>query len=327
MNFTSLLRGDKRKKKRRGTMFFLLFCLYFAVGSYGQSEAATKQEKQLLDTIIIGVKYNNSLIKNISYDYSIEYQVSKELSLHAKNYLDDQKGLSEVIDHSITSGNLRQAGNKYFISSKTVLVGDETISRHQISVFDGMSSIDLNLKNDRGVIGNSPNLVPSFFDPRFISVAFSDWKSIYDVISDAKTEIKINGLEEIDGVSCYKLTLERLYSNDAGNFISKKTIWIDPRRGFTIKKALSFSPEMERPIIITKFTPVELPGGIWYYKEIVFESDRPELPPGPHTTVTLKIKNIVVNTIFEKDAFMTDINQVKVITDRCAGITFKTQKP
>jgi len=299
---------------------------------------AAEVNNEVLETIVQGVAYNDSLIKNISFDYTIDYKVSDEwLKYLSSQILPRQENFPPGMvvrdptkEHVTLSGILKTEGDKFFITSITKAVKDGEKLQDHIMSFDGVTLIRLNLLQDYGDISQGLDFMGrnSILDPRSVLLFFLDGESLYKTLTEKNVQTTLVGSENIDGFSCYCLDVSIPYSNKEGNFVSKKRIWIDPNSGFRARKALTFYREMERPLTTTRFTLKKFSGGVWYPIKVTFESERHNLPPGPHTTIVLDVNNASINgNLFEKNAFIADISKVSRITDFSRGdITFETQK-
>lgn len=211
------------------------------VAGINSSTAIAETEEQVLETILKGVQYNESFVKSAVVDFNFEYYSQRPLSASDKNSY-CYKGQARCFikgdrmrrdsDYSATifSGPVdpRIGGKKKLeyrmIESKYVLPNSiQTIMRKekQLRVEESANTYEPIFPFVFGLNWSQSN------QPLFKVIKFSDI-----IAKRLKAgDMKIAGMEEIEGSKCYVLAVPILNSN--GGFLK---YCVDPSKGFAVVK-------------------------------------------------------------------------------------------
>jgi hypothetical protein len=297
---------------------------------------AKSVENDLLDTIIAGITHNDGLIANISFDYTIDYNVSEEWRIKrleftkkhmVKNWPEGMEMRVPTLEHTVRTGTATFEGDKFKTASKWLASSDQKVFQDEIVACDGVKLTELDLIESAGNISSEVGKRKAHltFDPRNFPVLFVDGQPLHSALTAKNTTTRLVSTEEIDGTMCYVIEMVKSFMTPEG--IQKKSsrkCWIAPNKGFRVKKAISYGTNSfdSQPLTITQCELTEVTNGIWYYSKVTFESYPLSLPK-PDVIEILELKNIVVNQELKENAFAITFPTGCFIDDKVAGKKYK----
>jgi len=293
---------------------------------------AESTENRLLDTIVAGVMGNESLIKNISFDYVVDYNVSEAWCLKQLEFVQNTlpKGIEPrvpTLERTLRTGVLTFEENKFKIKSKIAAFSDGRIFRDEVVASNGIKLTELNFKDNTACISNNVDAreVDLTFDVRNFPVLFLDGQPLDSVLTAKDTAVTILGTEIIDGTVCQIIDIVQNFTAPDG--VPKRVrrkCWLAPDKGYLVKRAISYDIALpNRPLSITNTSLIEIAPGIWYYTSVVFES-YPLFLPKPDVILVLTLRRIVVNQQLSKDNFTVIFPEGCLVDDQIGGVIYKT---
>jgi len=293
-------------------------------------------ENDLLDTIIVGIAHNDGFITNISFDYTVDYNVSEEWRIKrlefTKRYMCDNwpEGMEmrvPTLEHTLRTGSAIFEENKFKIASKWHALSDRKVFQDEIVAYDGATLRELDLKENTGNISDEVDRRKAHltFDPRNFPALFVDGQPLHSALTAKNTTTSLVSTEEIDGTMCYVIDMVKSFMTPEGvQKQSSRRCWITPNKGFRIKKAISYGTNSfeGKPLTITQCELTEVTKGIWYYSKVTFESYTLSLPI-PDVVEVLELKNIVANQEFKENAFTITFPVGCFINDEVNGTRYK----
>ncbi|HUW18948.1 MAG TPA: hypothetical protein VMW16_06570 [Sedimentisphaerales bacterium] len=298
---------------------------------------AKANENNILDIIIAGVKLNDSLINNISFSYTVDYNVSEEWrkeqleftkTMMGNEYSEEIELRVSTLEHTLRTGSTVCEGSKFNIASKIVALSDQEVFQDEVVTCDGIQLTELNIKEGIGYISNEPETRRSdlMFDVRNFPTLFVDGQSMYSALTSDDTAVSVLGTETIDGAACYVIEMVKSFSSPSGIQMQvKRRCWIAPEKGYLVKKAISYSVETpDKPLNITESELAESADGIWYYSKATFHS-YPLFLTKPDVVAVLELKNIAINQQLRDDTFIPDTSKVTKIYDTVLRFSYPTE--
>ncbi len=290
------------------------------------SAAFSEDSNDMLEYILVGISENSRLIKNISFDYSIDYRLSdlwKAKKLESMRKQLEERGLSEqslrfpYIENTMRTGNFIREADAFKITNKIAASADEKVFIDESIISDGTKVTKLDKTNNTAIVSYADgyrNADISFFPDKFQNL-FLGGKTLQEVSKSDNVTIASLGKQIYEGIECEVLETTDFFMTPEGvKDFTKDRVWIAPDNGFLIKHGISFDVDPNKPInsITTEFK--EVSAGIWYYSKILFES----FPSGdtkPDVTKCLTISNIKVNQALQKETFVPDLTTIQSVTD------------
>lgn len=288
---------------------FVCLLTYLLLLSFSSVCNGSDPNQDLLKTIIAGVQHNNSLIKNLSFDYVVDHNLSDEwkerrLASMRKRHPNLPSTLRlRTIDHTVNSGSARYEGNKIYATFKFVDALDGKKLDDAIISYDGAIFTKLDLLTNHATIGKR-EMLPFAYDIRKYALSFADGHSLYSWLTDDSSTYKFIRTEELQGTKCYVVEgTETFLGPGKQPKTSTDRCWIAAEKGFLVKKALSFSIKSpDKVLTVTNCSLSQVSKGIWYYSKVRFES-YPLFLQKPDNIELLELQDIVVNQQLEEDAF------------------------
>jgi hypothetical protein len=291
-------------------------------------------ENDLLDTIVAGVAHNNSLIKNISFDYVVDFNVSEEWcnkQLELMPMPIEQFLRAPTLEHTLRTGSATFAGGKFKISSEIIALSDHKLFVNKIVACNGNTVRELDLKGKVGYIydvNSAPN-GDLMFDPRNFPVLFADGQPLHSALTGKNTNNSLVGTEEIDGTKCYIIEMVENFTTPEGTQEqSRKRCWIASDKGHRIKRGVLYKSKSidSKPLTITDCELIEAAKGIWYYSKVTFRS-YPLSSPKPDLIAVLQLDNIVINRELEENTFAITFPEGCIIDDQISRVRYKAGSP
>jgi len=297
---------------------------------------ASSQENNLLDVLIAGIVHNEGLITSISFDYTVDCNVSDEWRARrleftkrymCKNWPEGREVRVPNLEPTLRTGSAVFEGNKFKISSKCLFLSDGEVFNDEIVACDGIKLMELNLKENTAYISNDIDRRRAglFFDPRNFPVLFVDGQPLHLALTAKNTATNLVGTEEIDGTMCYVIEMVRSFTTPEGvQKQSSRRCWIGPDKGYRVKKAISYGTNSfdGKALTVTRCKLTEAAEGIWYYSKVTFESYPLSLPE-PDVIEVLELKNIVVNQKLKEKAFTITFSANCLVEDQIAGRRYR----
>jgi hypothetical protein len=297
-------------------------------------------ESDLLQVIKDGIKLNENLIENISFDYILDSNISE--AWHDKQFEfikttisneDSLKGIElrvPNLEHKLRTGHAIFEGDKFNITSKEIAASDQEIFEDEIVISDGVKLTELKLKEHHGYISGEVDARKGnlMFDPRNFPRLFTEGRSLYSVLTDPNTTAGLVGTEKIEGDMCYVIDIVGNYINSEGIQRSlKKRCWVDPEKGFLIKKAIAYSVKSpDQALSVTQCNLAEVSQGMWYYSKVTFRS-YPLFSGQSDVVAILELSNIGINQQLDECTFVADISKVETIYDEVIDTQYSTKIP
>jgi len=290
----------------------------------------------LLDTIVAGVAHNNSAIKNISFDYVVDYNVSEEWRNKQLEFMMSQGLPVEMelriptLERTLRTGSATFEGNKFKIASKKTALSDQKVFEDKLVACDSVTLRGLNLKQNVGYICdvNSATEGDLMFDPRNFPVLFVDGQSLQSALTAEKTTISLLGTEEIDGTKCHIIEIVKTFMTpEGGQKQVRRKCWIAPDKCYLVRKAISYDVKSpDKPLNITQSELTEVLKGIWYYSKVTFQS-YPSSSPKPDVIAVLQLGNIVVNQKLKEKTFMLPFPDGCLVDDQVSRVRYRVGSP
>jgi len=285
----------------------------------------------LLDTIVAGIAHSNSAVKNTSFDYIVDYNVSEQW--RSKEFMMppdlplEMEWRVPTLEHTLRTGSAIFEGNKFKISSKKVALSDQKVFEDKIVACDGVTLKELNIKENFGYICdvNNVSIGDLMFDPRNFPVLFADGQALHSALTAKNTRVSLAGTEEIDGTNCYIVEMVKNFTTPEGiQEQSRRRCWIARDKGYHIKKAILYDTDSldSKRLTITDCELTEAAKGIWYYAKVTFRSYPLSLPE-PDVIAVLHLRNIVVNQQLNESAFVLRFPDGCIIHDQISGVSYK----
>jgi hypothetical protein len=280
-----------------------------------------------LERILTGISQNASIIKNISFDYSIDYRLSelwKAKKLESMQKQLKERGLSEQFlrapdnENTLRTGNFIRTAGAFKITNKIAAIADNKVFMDESNISDGMKLTKIDKRTNSALISNLDeyrNADISFYPDNFQNL-FLGGKTLHTVFESNGVDFAYAGRQVYEGTECEILEITNFFTTPEGikNF-TKSRVWIASQNGFLIKRGISFKDDPNRPInsVTTEFK--EVSEGIWYYSKILFESF-PSENIKPDVTMCLTISEIKINQPLPKETFVPDLTTIPNITDK-----------
>jgi hypothetical protein len=297
---------------------------------------AKSVENSSLDTIIAGITRNDGLIANISFDYTVEYNVSEEWRIKRLEFTKKQmvnnrpEGMEmrvPTLEHTLRTGTTTFERDKFKTTSKWLASSDQKVFQDEIVAYDGVKLTELDIKENAGNISSEVDKRKAHltFDPRNFPVLFVDGQPLHSALTAKNTTTRLVGTEEIDDTLCYVIEMVKSFMTPEGvREQSSRKCWIATDKGFRVKKAISYGTNSfdSKPLSVTQCELTEVANGIWYYSKVTFESYPLSLPK-PDVIETLELKNIVVNQGLKESTFAITFPQGCLVDDKVADKKYK----
>lgn len=308
---------------------FVCLLTYLLLLSFSSVCNGSDPNQDLLKTIIAGVQHNNSLIKNLSFDYVVEHNLSDEwkerrLASMRKRHPNLPSTLRlRTIDHTVNRGSARYEGNKIYAAFEFIDALDGKKLDDTIISYDGAIFTKLDVLNNHATIGKR-EMLPFVYDVRKYALSFADGYSLYSWLTDDSSTYKFIRTEKIEGTKCYVIErIETFLGPSKQPKTSSDRCWIAAEKGFLVKKAVSFSIKSpDKVLSITNCSLSQVAEGIWYYSKVRFES-YPLFLQKPDIIEVLYLQNIVVNQPLEKSAFTVRFPSGCLVNDQVAGKKYR----
>lgn len=263
-----------------------------------------------LETIIEGVKYNNSLIQSGKGELTIE----RSYTSFGKQQITDQ------------TGHMPQDGkNQVFYAFKKSKSRCE--QPHLIEVFDGEKYLVYRKgKDTRHSVGeiHGRNQMNILFDPRYWGIRY-ERKSIGEYL-EAYAQ-KIVGREKVDEdigqekVGEYICTI--IEAKTPNHSEGRVRFWVNIQKGYRISKTEWKNP-FNKNVVIDRFFYKEYQKGVWFPQSGWYTISSPNKTTGKLDIVTkfsMKIKNFVVNMDIPDAMFRIDFPAgIRIIDYRTGAI-------
>lgn len=310
--------------------FFMYKALFtnLIIGILLSSNAMSETVDGPIGNILTGISENAAVIVNLSFDYSIEYQLSEQWKAKKLERFHKQlkeQGLIEnepfrrvpTIEPTLRTGTFIRDGAAFKITNTTVASSDQKLFIDESIISDGVKLTKVDNKSKSAVISPAEgyrNPALSYFPDKF-QLLFLDGRTIQEIFESGQSDFVYIGREQDDGTECEVFEISRFYETPEGvSKVTKDRVWVAPENCFLIKKGISFKTDPGKPInsITTEFK--EVSKGLWYYSEIVFES----FPLGniePDVTMILTISDIKINQIVPKEIFLPDLTNIPHVMD------------
>jgi len=290
---------------------------------------ASDPNQDILNTIVAGVEYNDSLINNVSFDYIIDRNVSDEWRNHRLERIWSRQPelpmtlRPPTLEHTVRTGVGRFERKKMYTTSNIIAVSDGKIFEDEIISHDGTTFTKLNLLNNHATISRRERL-PLSYDVRKYALSFADGEPLYVWLTSPQAKYTIIGTEELEGTRCWIVERARtFFTPDGRQETSRARCWIAPAKGFLVKKAILFDVKSPGKILtITKCQMGEVEDGIWYYSNIRFESYPLSLKE-PDITVVVELGNFTINQALGEDKFKVVFPAGCFIDDQVAGRKYR----
>lgn len=279
-----------------------------------------------LGYILTGVSENAGLVKNISFDYSIDHQISEHWKTQILESMRKQlkeRGLSEqpprlpYNENTTRTGNFTRDTGAFKITNKIIASADKKNFMEESIISDRKKVTKIDKRTNSAVISRLDdyrNADISFFPDNFQNLLF-DGKTLQEVSESNNVNIAYIGRQMYEGVECEMLEATYFFTTPENiNDFTKDRVWIAPGDSFLIKHGISFKTDPNKPINSITAEFEEVSAGIWYYSKIVFKS----FPSGdakPDVTMCLTISNIKLNQVLPKETFLPDLEAVQNIKD------------
>jgi hypothetical protein len=303
-------------------VFFLcgLICLLSSSIIFG------KDSNDLLGYILTGVSENAGLVKNISFDYSVDHQISEYWKTQIRESMRKQlkdRGLPEQFprlpynEHTIRTGSFIRDMDAFKITSKVIANADKNVFMDESVISNKIKVTKMDKKSKSAVISRLEdyrNDDISFFPDSFQNLLF-DGKTLQEVSESNNISIAYIGKQMYEGTECEILETTCFFATPEGiNDFTKDRVWVAPGNSFLIKYGISFKADPNKPINSITAEFEEVSPGIWYYSKILFKS----FPSGnikPDVTMCLTISDIKLNRILPEETFLPDLSAITNIKD------------
>ncbi len=306
--------------------FYIVFFLFSI--AFGKSNDELKN-------IVNGISQNADMVKNITFDYSIEHKKSerwktKDLERLRQQLADMRQQLKGeriteqqfrfVYEDVIRTGTFVKTADAFKITNKMTAASDNQVFFDELLISDGVKITKIDIKENSALISYAKDYRNSnaFYFPDNFQNLFLDGGNLLEVFETNDVNVARLGRQAIEGVECDVLEIIHFFKTPEGiKTFTKDRVWIATQNNYLIKQGISYStdPNTKTPInsIMTEFK--EVAEGIWYYSDILFTS----FPYGdttPDVTMLLTLNNIKINENLPDGTFKADLSNIKSIIDK-----------